>query len=126
MAKILVVDDDAYIRDLYQKTFKFQPNYEIETASDGQEALDKLTTFKPDLLLLDIAMPRKNGLEVIAEMKVKPETKDIPIVMLTNITEDEHIKKSFHMGAVGYLLKSELSPEEVREEVKKFLTPGRL
>lgn len=122
MAKLLVVDDDAYIRELYLKTFKLQPDYEVVTASDGQEALDRLANFKADLVLLDIAMPRKNGLEVIAEMKTKPETKGIPIAMLTNIAEDEHIKKAFHMGAIGYLLKSELTPEQVREEVGKLLT----
>lgn len=122
MAKILVVDDDTFVRDLYRRIFTYE-GYEVDVAADGAEGLAKTRSFKPDLLLLDIMMPDKDGLEVTRELKADRETKDITIVMLTNQAQDDSIKEAFKLGAAGYLLKTELNPEQIRLEVKNFLTP---
>src|SRR4051812_11648286 len=83
--KILLVEDDALIYRMYQKAFELE-GFEIEIAEDGQKGLDKLATFTPDIILLDIMMPNMNGVEMLAKLKENPATKDIPTVVLTNVS----------------------------------------
>jgi CheY-like chemotaxis protein len=84
MAKVLIVEDDPLISRMYQKIFTFE-QFEVEVAANGEEALDKVTLFKPDLVLLDVMMPKMNGLQVLEKLKELDLTKAIPVVMLTNL-----------------------------------------
>ena|SRR4030042_2200251 len=121
MAKILIVEDDPLISRLYEKIFSFE-GYEVSLAPDGQEGLDKARLEKPTLVLLDIMMPKMHGLEVLERLKVDPETKNIPVVILTNLAGEKDAETALTKGAVKYIVKSEHDPKEITDMVKEILT----
>lgn len=119
--KILIVEDDQFLRDFYQEIL-IAEGYQIEVASDGEIALQKLILGGWDLVLLDIMLPKKDGLQILQEIKINPPKTALgPIVVLTNLGHDTVINQAFALGASGYLIKSSLSPDEVLKEVKSFL-----
>ncbi len=120
MAKILIIEDDPLMTRLYQKVFKFE-KYEVEVASNGKTGLEKVDSFKPTLILLDIMMPKMNGLQVLAKLKANPETKKIPVVVLTNLAGTQDAETAMAKGAVKYIVKSEHEPKEVVKIVKGIL-----
>jgi CheY-like chemotaxis protein len=117
---ILIAEDDALMSRLYQKIFTFE-GYVVELAHDGQEALDKARSVKPTLMLLDVMMPKMNGLEVLDKLKADPETKQIPVVMLTNLAGQQDAETALAKGAVKYIIKSEHEPKAVADMVKEIL-----
>jgi CheY-like chemotaxis protein len=120
MAKILVVEDDPLMSRMYQKIFTFE-GYDVDMASDGQEGLDKARETKPTLILLDVMMPKLNGLQVLEKLKADPETKGIPVVMLTNLAGEQDAESALTKGAIKYIIKSEHDPKEVADMVKEIL-----
>ena len=120
MAKILIVEDDPLMSRLYQKIFTFE-KYDVEMAGDGEEGLMKARQAKPTLILLDVMMPKLNGLQVLERLKVDPETKGIPVVMLTNLSGEKDAETALSKGAVKYIIKSEHEPKEVADMVKEIL-----
>jgi len=118
--KILIVEDDFFIRELYQRQL-LKEGYLVEAAVDGAEGLVKANDFRPHLILLDIMLPKLNGLDLLRTIKTKPETKDIPVILLTNLGQESVIKEGFTLGAEGYLIKSAYTPSQIIEEVKNFL-----
>lgn len=118
--KILVIDDEESIRQIYQKAFTDQ-GFMAETAVDGQEGLIKAAENQPNLILLDIMLPKMSGLDVLKSLKNNNKTKSIPILLLTNIGDESVIKDGFKYGADGYFLKVSYSPYQVVEECKKYL-----
>jgi CheY-like chemotaxis protein len=120
MAKILVVEDDPLMSRMYQKIFTFE-GYEVEMAGDGQEGLDKAREVKPTLMLLDVMMPKLNGLQVLEKIKADPETKAIPVIMLTNLAGEQDAESALTKGAIKYIIKSEHDPKEVADMVKEIL-----
>ena len=120
MAKILIIEDDPLMSRLYEKIFKFE-GFEVELAGDGQEGLEKVRTGKPTLILLDIMMPKMNGLQVLEKLKVDPETKSIPVIMLTNLAGQQDAEMALTKGAVKYLVKSEYEPKQIANMVKEVL-----
>jgi len=120
MAKILIVEDDPLMSRMYQKIFKFE-GFDVEVAGDGLEALEKVRSVKPTLVLLDIMMPKMNGLEVLEKLKADPELKSIPVVMLTNLAGQSDAEKALAMGAIKYIVKSEYEPKQVTNMVKEIL-----
>ena len=120
MAKILIIEDDPLMSRMYEKIFKFE-GYEVEMAADGEEGLGKIKTAKPTLVLLDIMMPKMNGLQVLEKVKADPETKAVPVVMLTNLAGQQDAEKALSMGAVKYIIKSEYEPKQVANMVKEIL-----
>lgn len=118
--KILIIEDDFFVRDLYNRELT-REGFEIASAEDGPEGLLKAVEEKPDLVLLDIMLPKMSGLDVLKTLKEKEETKDIPVVLLTNLGQDSVIREGFSLGAVGYLIKAAYTPTQIIEEVKKFL-----
>jgi DNA-binding response OmpR family regulator len=122
--RILVVEDDQFLRDLYDELLR-EEGYDIELASDGEEGLSKMLKGGFDLVLLDIMLPKIDGLEVMRRVKKqKPEKPNGSIVLLTNLGQDSIIKEGFTLGASGYLIKSAMNPDQVLSEVKVFLTKG--
>jgi CheY-like chemotaxis protein len=105
---------------MYQKIFKFE-GYEADFASNGEEGLEKVRSLKPTLVLLDIMMPKMNGLEVLDKLKLDPETKDIPVVMLTNLAGTQDAEAALTKGAVKYIIKSEYEPKQVVNMIKEIL-----
>ena len=120
MAKILVIEDDPLMSRMYQKVFTFE-GYEVEMAADGEDALTKVRTGKPTLILLDIMMPKMNGLQVLEKLKADPDTNAIPVVMLTNLAGQQDVEKALSMGAVKYIVKSEQEPKKVVDMVKEII-----
>jgi len=118
--KILIIDDDFFVRDLYDRELT-REGFEVSTAIDGPDGLLKAIETKSDLILLDIMLPKMSGLDVLKTLKEKEETKDIPVVLLTNLGQDSVIREGFSLGAVGYLIKAAYTPTQIIEEVKKFL-----
>jgi len=118
--KVLLVDDEESIRELYRTRFQSEP-FEAIFAENGEGALEKIKKEKPDLVLLDIMMPDKNGLDVLEEIKKHPSTADIPIFMLTVLSDDEVRDKAFDLGAKYYLVKSDTVPAEVVKLIRAEL-----
>lgn len=121
MAKILLVDDDPLLVRMYQKKLE-NDGFEVTTADDGDTALYKVSESKPDLILLDIMMPKINGLQVLATLKENKETSNIPVVLLTNVGgSDEDVNRGLELGSVAYLVKASNRPKAVVEKVKEIL-----
>lgn len=120
MAKILIVEDDPLIARLYEKVFKFE-GFEVDVALNGLEGLEKVRSGKPTLVILDIMMPEMNGLEVLDKLKADPETKKIPVVVLTNLAGGQDADAALMKGAVKYIVKSEYEPKAIANMIKEVL-----
>ena len=106
---------------MYQRKFRAD-GYDLDIALDGAEGLAKVKSFKPDLVLCDIMMPKMNGLEVLEKMKADKDTKSIPVILLTNLGgSQDDIDRGLELGAVAYLVKSDYKPDEVVVKVKEIL-----
>lgn len=122
MAKrILVVDDEQYIRDLYVEFFSVE-GYEVDSAVDGVEGLNKLQEGGFDLVLLDVMMPQFDGVEVLEQLSLKPpKNPNKAIVILTNLTYEGVAKDALSKGAVDYIVKADVNPGQLMEKLKKYL-----
>jgi CheY-like chemotaxis protein len=122
MTKILITEDDPLMLRMYQKIFTLE-KYEVEIATNGEEALEKVRAAaeKPALILLDIMMPKMNGLETLDKLKANPDTQKIPVVMLTNLAGQQDAEEALLKGAVKYIIKSEYEPKQVVDMVKEVL-----
>jgi CheY-like chemotaxis protein len=122
MAKrLLVVDDDLYIRELYEEVLKDE-GYDVQTASNGEEALGKLQHGGFDLVLLDIMMPKLDGLGIMdALTKTPPPVKNGPILLLTNLDHEPLVKEAMDKGAQAFLIKADITPADLIAQVKKYL-----
>ena len=120
MPKILIVEDDPLMSRMYQKIFTFE-KYEVEMAQDGEEGLAKAVSANPTLIMLDVMMPKMNGLQVLEKLKTDDRTKAIPVVMLTNLAGQQDAETALSKGAVKYLIKSEHEPKQVTDIVKEIL-----
>jgi CheY-like chemotaxis protein len=120
VTKVLIIEDDMLLSRMYQTIF-LSNNYTVEIATNGQEGLDKARETKPTLILLDIMMPKLNGIEVLRKLKSDPEVKQIPVVVLTNLAGNQDIQTALELGAVRYIVKSEQKPKQVEEIVREIL-----
>lgn len=120
MAKILIIEDDPLMQRMYQKAFTFD-GYDVLVAGDGVEGLDKARSEKPTAVLLDVMMPKMNGLDALAKMKSDPDLKKLPVIMLTNLAGSADAEKALELGAVKYIVKSEQEPKEVVKMVKEIV-----
>ena len=120
MSRILIIEDDPYVRRFYEKLFRLS-KYKVKTARGGEEGLAKAKAIHPELILLDIMMPKINGLEVLQRLKSDPATSDCKVVMLTVLEDKETARKAASLGADGYIIKSSAPPEELISIVSKYL-----
>ncbi len=118
--KVLLIEDDYAIAELYQMILR-RAGIEVLYSQDGRLGLAEARRTHPDLILLDIMLPYINGLQLLAQLKSDPKTKDIPVVILTNLGLSAIIGQAYEMGAQGYLLKVYLVPAQLVEVVEKFL-----
>jgi len=121
MAKILLVEDDGLMSRMYGRLFTFE-GYEVDIAVDGEAGLVEAKEFQPDLILLDIMMPKMNGLELIQKLKEEPRTRNIMVVLLTNLGIQEKLDEAMRFGAVACITKSNHQPEDVVKIVKDLLS----
>ncbi len=117
----MVVDDDLYIRELYEEILKGE-GYTVDAAVNGEDALAKLKQGGYDLILLDIMMPKTDGLGVMDELNTNPPpVKNGPIILLTNLDHDPLIKDAMSRGAVAFIIKADITPPDLLAQVKKYL-----
>jgi two-component system alkaline phosphatase synthesis response regulator PhoP len=118
--KILIVEDDSILQKAIQE-YLISDGFEVFTASNGEEGLRFAKTKNPDLILLDIILPKKNGFEVIKEVKADPTIKNVPVILLTNLGSLDDIEKALELGASTYLIKSDYGLEEISQKIKETL-----
>lgn len=124
MAKLMIVEDDTFLSKMYDKKFK-NAGFEVELAHDGMEALAKVKGFKPDIILMDILMPKLNGIETLDKLKADPETKHIPVIMSTNLSTADDSEATLKKGAIKYIVKSDVTPSEIVKIVQEALAKGK-
>lgn len=120
MNKILLVEDDKFLSTALGDKLT-REGFTVIKAVNGQEAVTKIRSQQPDLILLDLIMPQKNGFEVLAEIKLEQTFKHIPVIVLSNLGQEADIKKAKELGAVDYLVKSDVEMRTVVEKIKAEL-----
>ncbi len=119
--KILIIEDDAMIRSMYQTKLE-QEGYIVMLADNGGQGLEMALKEKPDLVILDVIMPQMDGFSVLREMRLADSLKKTPIILLTNLGTTEDRKKGEHYGATDYLVKADLTPAQISEKIKEYLS----
>lgn len=118
--KILLAEDDLQLIDMYRRKFELE-GFDVRFAEDGQQALDVLATWKPDVALIDIMMPKVNGLDVLKYIKERKDYEDVISVMLTNLGNESTAEEIYKLGATEYIVKADMTPLEVSEKVKELI-----
>lgn len=118
--KILMVEDDMFLLKLYGDQFS-RAGFEFSVASNGVEGMHKVEQNRPDLILLDLMLPRKNGFEMLEELQKSKDTRDIPVIVITNLGQESDIKEARNLGVKDYLIKTEVRVSDVLEKIKKQL-----
>ncbi len=118
---VLIVEDDVFLADMYSTKFSAS-GYEAKVAQDGKQCLDMLKEgFKPDIMLLDVVMPKMDGIELLAAIKSDANLERIPVVLLTNLGQESDIARGMEVGALDYLVKAHFTPSEVVKKVEEIL-----
>jgi len=123
MDKILIAEDERDIRDLICFTLQFA-GYQVTAVSNGEEALEKALSEVPDLILMDVRMPRMTGYEACKRIKSEESLKNIPVVFLSAKGQDAEVKAGLEAGAIEYIIKP-FSPDQLTERVKEILSQVR-
>ena len=118
---ILIVEDDPVLLKMYSEKFNFE-GFEVLNAHDGEEALKVALENKVGIILLDIMLPRMSGTDFLEKFRQKEKGKNVPVIALTNLTEEAEKEKALKLGVKAYLVKAMQTPEEVVEKVKKYLS----
>ncbi len=118
--KIMIIEDDTNLLKNYVTELEIL-KYNVVTVSDGGKAIAAVLKEKPDLVLLDIMLPNKNGIDILEELRQDTKFKDLPVVMLTNYGDEENIRKSLELGALDYLKKYNVTPSDVGQRLEKYL-----
>ncbi len=118
--RVLIIEDEKILVNMYIAKFE-KEGFEVYQAPNGKAGLDQLKTIKPNIILLDIIMPEMDGFMVLKDLKSNTETQNIPVVMLTNLGQEKDIEKGKQLGAKDYLVKVNLTPNQVVEKVQEIL-----
>lgn len=118
MKKILFVEDEEALQRTFGDILK-RENYEVVKALNGEDGLRLAKSEKPDLIILDLILPKMKGFEVLQALKKEEETKDIPVIILTNLEKPQDVEKALDLGATTYLVKTRYALEEVIDKIKK-------
>jgi diguanylate cyclase len=122
--KVLLIEDEDLLTLMYAQKLN-SDGYECNIAEDGVVGMKMAKKILPDIILCDIMMPKKDGIRTLQELKKDKRTKDIPVIMLTNLHEKDYTKKALELGAESYLIKTETTPTDVVKKVKKFLNSNK-
>lgn len=120
MKKILIVEDDKYLANAHRVKLS-KAGFEVQLAGDGDQAIQILTTFTPDLILLDLIMPNKDGFTVLGEIKQNPLWKAIPVIVTSNLSQMEDMEKAKALGAVDYLIKSNINLTDLLAKIHSYI-----
>jgi CheY-like chemotaxis protein len=121
MKKLLIAEDDFFIRDIYSKVFALA-GYTVEVAVDGEDTLNKIKSQSPyDMILLDIMMPKFTGLDVLKQLRgMNAPLKDTSVFILSNLGQQNIIEEAFKIGMDGYIIKSQMTPQQIVEEINTY------
>lgn len=117
---LVVIEDDKYLADIYATKLKLE-GFNVEVANDGKAGLAAVKKFMPDLILLDILMPVMDGFSVLHAIKTDDNTKDLTVIMLTNLNSQEDVKKGLELGAADYMVKAHFVPDDIVNKVQNIL-----
>ncbi|MEO6761560.1 MAG: response regulator [Candidatus Saccharimonadales bacterium] len=120
---ILLADDEQFIAVAYKDGLE-RAGYDVTVAHDGQEAMELLKTLRPDIMLLDLIMPRMNGFEVLQAMQNDPELRDIPVLVLTNLSQPADEAEAREFGVVDFMVKADVSLRDLLERLDQLLAGG--
>ncbi|MGH2790782.1 MAG: response regulator transcription factor [Actinomycetota bacterium] len=123
MSTVLVVEDDPDVRELIARKLA-QAGFEVHTRQDGQAGLEATSEVAPDIVLLDVMMPRLDGIEVCRRMRAEPSTASVPVIMLTAKAQEADVDRGFGVGADDYIIKP-FSPRELINRVQAVLARAR-
>ena len=123
--KIIVVEDEEYLRDLYIQILQ-EEGFSVDSAEDGEIGFDKLSKNTYDLVLLDVILPKMDGLQILEKLSKMGDRKFDNTVLLTNLGQDLVVAKALDYGVRGYMIKSDYTPEEMINEVKGYLENGEV
>lgn len=118
--KILLVDDDKFFHNFYAVKLK-ELGYEVDVASDGVEGFAKIATFQPNLILLDIIMPKKDGFDFLQDMQANPTYKNIPVIVFSTLGDQPDVAKALKLGARDYVNKSFLDFENLKAKIATYV-----
>ncbi|EKD91360.1 MAG: hypothetical protein ACD_30C00018G0008 [uncultured bacterium] len=118
--RLIIIEDEEPIRELYKRQLTLA-GMQTDGFANGKEGLEAISKTQYNLLLLDIMLPDMNGLEILKQIKANPQTKDLPVLLLTNLGQDAVIKEGFQLGAEGYMIKAAYTPDQIVQEVKNIL-----
>lgn len=118
--KILIIDDDKELSTIFETTLT-AGGFQVVAAYDGNSGLDKAKTEKPDMILLDQVLPDRKGNDILKALKQDDETKHIPVSMLSNFGQNELIQDAMNSGAVDYILKYQVEPDDLKNKVNQLL-----
>ena len=121
MSKILLVEDDEMESRMYQRLFS-QEGFEIVAIENGEECHQMALEFKPDIILLDVMMPKMNGFETLDILEMDPETKKIPVIIFTNLSDPQYAEESLHRGAVKFIIKSQFENKQLIQIINDIIT----
>jgi len=117
---VLIVEDDPSLREMLKKKFE-EKGYRVEEAENGEKAIEKAKEIVPNIILLDVILPKKDGYEVIREIRADKSVSNMPILLLTNLESSADVDKALRLGVTNYLVKSDYTLEEVVEKVREML-----
>jgi DNA-binding response OmpR family regulator len=117
--KVLLIEDDKFLRTVLEKKLSSE-GFELVSAVDGDEALEKIISDKPDIILLDIILPKKSGFLVLENIKKDPEFKKIPVLIISNLGQEEDVKRGLSLGAIEYFVKAKVSLDDVVKKIKEY------
>lgn len=117
---ILLIEDDVFLASIYQKKFEME-GFKISVSDNGEKGLADAKKKKPRLILLDILLPKLDGFAVLQKLKADSDTKNIPVILLTNLGQKDDVEKGLEAGAVDYLIKAHFKPSEIVDKVKEVL-----
>lgn len=120
MTKIAIIEDDPVISQMYRMKFEAD-GFDVQLANNGKRGVALVGAFSPDIILLDLQMPEMSGDEALAEIRKKSESKNTPVIILTNLGEEEAPKSLRALGIHSYIVKAELTPRQVVQRVKEAL-----
>jgi len=120
MKKVLFIEDEPSLQKALSLSLKAQ-GFDVLSAFDGESGLSMVKESKPDLVLLDLILPKMDGFTVLEELKKMPETKDMPVIVLTNLDDTEDVQRVLDLGATNYLIKASYNTEDIAGKVKEIL-----
>lgn len=116
----MLVEDDPFLLSMYNTKFEME-NFKVVAADDGEKGLKLALKETPDIILLDIMLPKMDGFEVLRALKADEKVRRIPVILLTNLSQKEKVQEGLALGADDYLIKAHFMPSEVVEKIKKLI-----